>query len=569
MIMKILLRLVDRFRSRSSGVPSSRLNLILPVGLSVGLVLWPAGGRAEEVEPVGNLFQVDEISAPAVAQSPRAAWNNQSSFAVVWRDNFEGSTPFDCLLRLFDLDGQNWSSVEVMNYYSGDEGVRWPDVAPSSQGYVVSFAQDSSTYPGLFDVFAAAADHNGVYSASQEATLNYPCDFTTLDAAIGGDGNDRFLVAWADMCSATRDPPDLRDIFARRVNAAVGLVDTTDFIVNYPRFFDTFADTPAVAANANGDHLVVWSDDRVLLKIGDEQQPRSDIYARLVPRTFEPIDYEDLDTPGYMVSADDAFVEDAVRPRVAFGEGFFVVAWEDETDICARPLDSDGVPLHTEFPVNDPYGTAAIAAQPSVVHFGTGRFAIMWRDSRDGGSIRVRMYEPEKHIFRSEDVPMLTQVNEDAFPAAASTNLGRFLAVWQGPPDDAHILGHLFDFWKPGDLTGEGILNGLDMLRFCITWNPNASQPVDTKGDIDGDGDVDGDDLLWLHLLRLEDRAEIQKPVQALKKPASSMAVGIRYRELRETGHRRPPRKITRPRQAAQGHRPNAGDGPRFSEGTE
>jgi hypothetical protein len=537
-----------------SWLPASRLvdllwrstaMLVQVLAVVVGLLALQTTASTEEVKPVGNLFLIDNISPPAVAESPSGTWNNGNDFAVVWRDNYEGQTPFDALVRVFDIDGGNPSAVQLANSRVAAEEVRWPDVAASSMGYVISLADDSDVQ-GLFDVYVVGANPDGTIEYPQASPINLLfVDVTTASPAIGANDDDLFLVAWGDIRHA--DPggaPNLRDIYARRVNASAEIVNTdtdTDFFVN-DFFPDTFAETPDIGANAGGDHLVVWSDDRVLLDTGGgEFQPRFDIYARMVPQSFNPRPEDDpqgpnyLETPVYPVSAaDDGYPIHALLPSMAYGEGFFVVAWEDGGDIYARALNSAGIPLYTEFPVNDPPGGTFNAVQPSVVHFGSGRFAILWRDTRDDGSLRVRMYKPEDHLFISGDIPALVQVNDNAYPAAAATNLGRFLAVWQGPTTDAHVFGHLFDLRKLGDLTGEGDLDGLDLICFSPTWNPEGAEPVDTAGDIDEDGDVDQDDLLLFENLYQYDRTAVQKPIAAPRKPLPPSVFGVKAWKTRE-----------------------------------
>lgn len=531
-----------RYRHRGSTL------LRLPAMLLPALLIAPGAAGAEEAFPIGGLFLIDDIAEPGIlGQHPRAVWNLGNDFAVVWRDNLEGPSFFDCLLRVFDTSGGNASGVSVMNQRLGEEEVRSPDLAPSRSGYLVSFSDDSSNTEGLFDVYVVGADPDGVRVTNQVDPINQLFrDASGNTPRVGGDGDNSLLVAWSDVRFAAATPPNLEDIFARRVLADTTGIDAEDFYVNdLPP--DTFSRTPVVVANQAGDHLVVWSDDRVLLDLGGgELRSRFDIYARVVPRTFTLP--PPLGTPVHAVSAaEDGFLADAVLPAVAFGDGFFVVAWEDGEDIFARALDADGVPLATEFPVNAPFGEGLAAVQPSVVYFGAGRFAILWRDARDSGSLRVRMYEPRRHVFLSNDVPLLVQVNADAFPAAAASDQARFLATWQGPTDDAHIFGHLFDLRKPGDLNNDTVVDFLDGFRFSETWNPEMVEPVDAVGDMDADGDVDGNDLLILIHSYQADRLPLAKPFAGPRKPLSPEAYGVRSWKVRKGLEDRPERKITRP----------------------
>jgi hypothetical protein len=49
----------------------------------------------------------------------------------------------------------------------------------------------------------------------------------------------------------------------------------------------------------------------------------------------------------------------------------------------------------------------------------------------------------------------------------------------------------------PGDLTGDGVVDGGDLLILLGAWG-SCSDPTDCPADLNGDGVVDGSDLLIL-----------------------------------------------------------------------
>jgi hypothetical protein len=464
---------------------------------------------SEDITEVGGTFYVDEAYPPDVAESPRTVWGGGPDFATVWLDDtdlenvdpsIQGFT--NPRIRVFALDGTNASIPEPLNFRIGQEETRWPDVSPSSSGYIASFADDSNNDPGLFDVYVVTTDVDGLVVVEQDVPFNSLFEGVgILNPRIGGDGSNRFLVAWSD----DRFVAGLRDIFGIRVDNAAVTLDSADFMISTP-FEDTTARTPDVAANDAGDHVVVWADNQVLVETGGGAfEPRFDVYARRIPAGINPA-VDPLPPLQAASATNELTLTDASNPAVAFGDGFFVVAWEEDGAVRARPLDSQGIPLEDEFFVTDPPGASFNAVSPSVTHFGNGRFAITWRDDGDGGSIRIRMYNPRRHVFLSPDLPLLTQVPADASPDSAVTLSGRYLVVWQEVVETQNILGQLFDITKPGDLTNDSILDALDLYALSLGWNPEAVQGVENTGDINGDGNTDQQDLLDFMLLVNQDR---------------------------------------------------------------
>lgn len=129
-------------------------------------------------------------------------------------------------------------------------------------------------------------------------------------------------------------------------------------------------DLPAIAADENGNFVVVWRDFRN----GD-----SDVYAQRYSNNGTPIEnnFKVHNDPGNTDQHSPAIATD--------GGGNFVIAWADYRDgdenIYAQRYSSDGTMLGTNFKINDDVGNRT-QTTPSISADSTGNFVIAWQDDQ-------------------------------------------------------------------------------------------------------------------------------------------------------------------------------------------
>jgi hypothetical protein len=241
----------------------------------------------------------------------------------------------------------------------------FPSVAMSATGeFVVAWA--SAGQDGAFDGVYAQRFNAGGSAQGGEFRVN---SFTTgiqTRPAVAIDASGNFIVAWQ---SGGQDGSEF-GIYAQRYNPA-GVPQGLEFRVNTTTADDQVA--PAVAMDADGDFVVVWSD-------------YFDSFAQRFNAAGVPQGAEFRINP--------VVVGGSVDPAVAMdADGDFVVAWFDygtdvQYDVLARRYSAAGVPLGDPFPVNT--FTTSHQSSPTVAMDAEGEFVVAWTSyGQDGSSSGV------------------------------------------------------------------------------------------------------------------------------------------------------------------------------------
>ena len=185
---------------------------------------------------------------------------------------------------------------------------------------------------------------------------------------IAADSAGNFRIAWLDY----RDFHT--NIYSQRYNSSgvpvganVRLTDDSSAGWRYD---------PAFSMNSSGDFVIAWACD-----CADGATLNVDIYAQK---------YDALGTAsGSLIKANDD-AGDAYQdfPAAAIDDrGSFVITWHDSRDgnfdIYAQRYNSTGIPLGTNFKVNDDTGTT-MQELPGIAVDGFGNYVIAWSDERNG-----------------------------------------------------------------------------------------------------------------------------------------------------------------------------------------
>ena len=461
---------------------------------------------------------LDGAAEDVDSYSPATAVNSLDQAVLVWSDTQAGAV--DTLMGVFSRNLDGLSDIVFVNELFQDTTTRSPRVATGSDnGFTIAWSDNRST-EGLFDVFLTriSNDANKLFKDIRVNEAFNDTNVETPDVALIGDGLT--CVCWVD------NRQNLRDVYARRFWESGAPVDARDFVVN-PGYDDTDAIHPRVSGDTAGTAVIVWSDNRLQIH-GPPTDSRSDIFARILPRSAIPNDTGDWPGPDreIQVTNVDLGTDDALDPDIAGnGYGLYVVAWRNQPSdgrdqhIYAAVITSSGQRLTEEFQV-DLAPSPASTADPAVTFLGHDIFLISWYDEREGGLVIGRIYDAAIQQFVNDEFVITEQVGPVAGPAAASFSDRAFVTAWgYGESGTQDVLGnvHLWDLL--GDLNVDARVAAHDLYWFATRWQPRTTSS--TAADLDVDGYVDGRDIRILRgefRTNLADRQPLTFSVKSLTK---------------------------------------------------
>jgi RHS repeat-associated protein len=427
---------------------------------------WLAGVRYPLlIDPlVGGLLRLDAaLTQPGDQARPAVAYNSTDrEYLVVWQDDREGGDDIYGQLVLADglLAGENFTITEA----SGDQTV--PDVAynPDDGEYLVVWRSGTSAIKGRIVSASGVPDPTELNLANGLGTWNNP-------AVAYSDAAGRWLVAWQESTAS-----NAYDVKARAVDGTGSL--GTAFTVSVDTYDDVL---PDVAANDDGDYLVVWEWSGV--GIGGDYN----VYARRVTTTT--YDGSVFDVPGeiedshvapkvtydaedgeYLVvwqklgsydtvrgrrvlgeydpqegqfagsafQVSDAGQVDCGAPEVTYhaptgnGAGTYLVAWElqkeDEVYLQARQVPTDGSPSEVSFTLCDEDGeeeNAALGFGPVLTET-----LAAWTDGRAGNQdVYARLLEPDGDL-RNDHIIHPAPGDQERPEVAYNPDDDEYLVVW-------------------------------------------------------------------------------------------------------------------------------------------
>jgi hypothetical protein len=279
---------------------------------------------------------------------------------VVWRG---GDPPTTIRAQRFSAAGFPIGGEFQVNTYTRVPQ-QYPSVASAPDGRFVV------TWYGGPDVYAQRFDASGA-PQGPELRVNSPPMVWPGPPTVAMDRNGNFVVAWVGPSRSQGD-----DIFVRRFNAS-GAPQGPEFLVN--SYTTGLQNHPAVAADADGNFVVVWTDHN---------------------------EYED----GYGLRA----------------------------DIFARRYDAAGFPLAGQFQVNG--HTPYRQGHPEVAAAADGRFSVAWRSRQDGHRYGIvgQLYDAAGVAQGGEFQANTYTFGDQEVPALASNPDGDLVVVWQSQYQDGY-----------------------------------------------------------------------------------------------------------------------------------
>jgi hypothetical protein len=251
---------------------------------------------------------------------------------------------------------------------------------------------------------------------------------TQTSPAVAADASGGFVVVWSSDASAGSDT-DAGSIQARRYDAA-GAPIGAEFQVN--AYTTGFQGSPAVAADGSGRFAVVWN-----ASDGDGSDTDSlSIHGRRFDAGGAPLGGE-FQVNSYTTGAQS-------RPSVAAApDGTLLVVWGSEgsadsdssgDSIHGQRYDSAGAPVGSEFQVNS--YTTSYQMVPDVAATGSGTFVVVWHSLGGSGSdtsnysIQGQRYDAANAASGGEFQVNVYPTGSQNDPAVVGDGVGNFVVVW-------------------------------------------------------------------------------------------------------------------------------------------
>jgi len=312
----------------------------------------------------GSEFKVDSDTA-GYQDHPRVARAAGGNFLVVW----DGAGPGDDA----GIFGQRYTGTGTLlggeflvnAYATGAQG--HPAVAVDGLGNFVAVWEGAG--PGDdAGVFGQRYNSTGTPQGGEFRVNTYTTG-TQGHAAVAADGGGNFVVVWDGA-----GPGDDSGVFGQRY-ASTGTPLAGEFLVNTTTLLTQ--QTPAVAADAAGNVVVVWAGARG----GDPDG----IAGRRYDSTGTPQGSE------FQVNTFTPFAQN--DPAVAMDGGGFVVTWDGSRcpgcatsctgkGVAAQRFRADGLRLASEFQVN----TYSTFQDGPAIASAAGQFVVVWGSYAQDGS---------------------------------------------------------------------------------------------------------------------------------------------------------------------------------------
>ncbi|MDH4222264.1 MAG: T9SS type A sorting domain-containing protein [candidate division Zixibacteria bacterium] len=280
--------------------------------------------------------------------------------------------------------------------HKGDIVVTWTDFREDALGDI---------YAVRFNPSGVSVDTN--FKVNSDVTVAGQCN-----PKVGMDSSGVFVIVWEDGRFGHSD------IYAQRYSASGALLGS-NFRVN-----DDTGDAgqyfPDIALSVSGSLIIVWTDYRN----GD-----ADIYAQRYDFSGNPSgdNFKVNDDTGVISQEEPAILMDSY--------GNFIIVWQDyrnrDWDIYAQSYDSSGLAVGYNFRINQDT-EKSFQKSPAISSDLSGNFIIAWRDDRNGNSdIYAQRFD-----FTGLPLGSDFKVNDDAgntyqgFPEISSDIFSNFIITW-------------------------------------------------------------------------------------------------------------------------------------------
>jgi hypothetical protein len=423
---------------------------VLVAGLVLLFVL-PSIVRGQS--PAGTEFQVNTYTTSPQSDAAVAS-DGSGNFVVVWHGagNQDGDY-FGVFGQRFSASGLRQGDEFRVNTYT-TSGQYAAAVASDANGNFVVVWESGGDHDGSGrGIFGQRFDAAGVLRGAEFRINSYTTGFQ-FGPAVAADAGGNFVVVWMSAQNGYAF-----GVFGQRFDASGAPLGSEFEVSNYTTSYQV---TPSVAADADGDFVVVWS--------GGQDDSLLGVFGRRFDAAGVP--------QGSEFQANTYTTDKQYQPAVAMDpDGNFVVVWESgpfqESDtlpgfgVFGQGFDATGARRGSEFHINT--YTTGPQRRPVVAADENGSFVVAWHGQGQGASYGVfgQRFDGSGTRQGSE-----FQVNASAYgPAVASSPDGDFVVAWTGSDgDSAGVFGQRY-----GDIIFEDGFDSDSLAR----WSSAATDGSD------------------------------------------------------------------------------------------
>jgi len=427
---------------------------------------------ARDASPIGSNFQVNDWTEVTV-QFPFVSIgiDANDNFMIAWEDERNGEV--DIYAQLFTAAGNASGENFKVNDAERTGKQSLPSVIAAGNGnFVIAWMSDLNYNP---DIYAQRYTNNGTALGSNFKVNDDAGMAIQGSPSLASDSNGNFLITWQDNRNGHSD------IYAQRYSHNGSAVEK-NFKIND----DTGSKNqrnPVISVLDDNKFVIFWQDDR---------EGMNAFYAQL------------LTGDGTRSGKNFKIQCDNVVPFLPFQvsiqkNGNFLLTWADMQEagypIYAQRIFHDGTALGNAFIVADVPQIGFIMTSPVIASDSSGRFTIVWADSRNGEyDIYAQQFSETgiaegNNLKINDDQGSASQLNS----AVATDGNGNFIVTWKdyrnGTIDVysqrfSHNGTALGDNFKVNNFTGSTFefppAVALDESgNFVITWEDTSHHNFD------------------------------------------------------------------------------------------
>ena len=381
--------------------------------------------------PAGSEFQVNSYTLDDQLRASIAA-DADGDFVVVWDSRLQDGFLFGVFGQRFASSGAALGSEFQVNSWTASVEYL-PDVASDADG---DFVVVWTGYVGGFSVFGQRFASSGAELGSEFQVNSFTASFYFGSFApnVASDADGDFVVVW----NSNFQDGTLFGVFGQRF-ASSGAALGSEFQVNSYTNFDQR--DPQVASDADGDLVVVWTshqDGQSFGVFGQRFTSGGSPSGTEFQINSYTLNYQG--EPDVAADADGDFV--VVWSTFPYQDGSSVGA-------MGQRFDNTGAPVGTEFAAN--VYTIGLQHYPAVAMDADGDFAVTWTSEGQDGSNDdqfVRRFDSSGSADGSELQVNTYTAGVQFLASTASSPEGNLIVVWRSVSQDGDgqgVFGQRFD----------------------------------------------------------------------------------------------------------------------------
>jgi hypothetical protein len=401
---------------------------------------------------------------------------------VVWSSYYNTERSNEIFGQRFGADGARIGGELVINSTTAGNQTEASVAMDAAGNFVVAWQGPAGANE---DIFARRFDANG-QALGDEFRVNTITGSRQLCPGVAMNNDGNCVIVWESMDI----PEEGKRAICGQLYDSSGSEVGAEFVVNDE---PSTCRHPDIAMHSSGRFIVVWVRESTL----------NSIWVR---------HFDANGSPPYLSSKvnDDFNFTSLTRPAVAIdANGNYVIVWDGhpesylEDDVYLRRYHWSHVPLHQQFRVNT--YQAGAQSNPSVAMNDDGRFIVVWQsDTATGGTAKdilgQRFPGQGEHIGE----PILTGdqfrvntylPNDQRCPAAAMSNSGRFIIVWESRDQDGSGYGVFGEMGPKAGSADVGEDGFVDFSDYCVLGEEWRKEENPLEADLIDDNKIDEQDL--------------------------------------------------------------------------